>query len=175
MKGYSAITIFENGIQTSGFEHFSFIFPNESKRPRNSENPRDQARGFEKSANLRLYEDFSDDPLNDGVREEDDEETETNVDEDGLSFLHLFFITTGRKDEEAAVESVENRENSKEKHEVPYETLNRGVGRSVGTLDSRLDLIGTEINGGGSRLCGCDSQSDGRVGGFLHDVHGVWI
>lgn len=119
-----------------------------------------------------LYENLADNPLNDRVREEDDEKTETHMDEDGLSLLYLFFIATGRKDEESAVESVENRKYSKEEHEVSYETLDGGIGRLVGTLDSGLDLVGTEINSGRGRLCGCDSQSDGRVGSFLHDVHG---
>jgi hypothetical protein len=74
------------------------------------------------------------------------------MDEDGLSLLHLFFVTAGGKDKESTVESIENREDSKEEHEVSYETLDSGVGSGVGTLDSGLDLVGTEINGGRGRL-----------------------
>ena len=118
-----------------------------------------------------LHEDLADDPLNDGVREEDDDKTETYVHEDGLALLYLFFVTTRGEDEETSVESVENREDSKEEHEVSNELLNRGVSGSVGTLDAGLYLVGTEVDSCGSHFGRSCCESHAGEGGFFHEVH----
>ena len=118
-----------------------------------------------------LHENLADDPLNDGVREEDDDKTETYVHEDGLALLHFFFVTTRGEDEETSVESVENREDPKEEHEVSNELLNCGIRGSVGTLDARLYLIGTEVDSRGSHFGRSCCESHAGEGGFFHDVH----
>lgn len=122
------------------FFHFSEYFPrkNPGTFPGFSE-----ADGF-----FELYENLADDPLNDGVCKEDNEKTETYVDENCLSLFDFFFITAGGKNKKSTVESVENRKDSKEEHKVSYETLDSGVSRSIGTLNTGLYLIGTEINSG---------------------------
>ena len=118
-----------------------------------------------------LHEDLADDPLNDGVREEDDDKTETDVHEDGLSLLHLFFVTTRGEDEETTVESVEDGEDSKEEHEVSNELLNCGVCGSVGTLDACLYLVGTEVDSCGSHFGRSCCESHAGEGCFFHEVH----
>ena len=118
-----------------------------------------------------LHEDLADDPLNDGVREEDDDKTETYVHEDGLALLYLFFVTTRGEDEETSVESVENREDSEEEHEVSNELLYGGVSRSVGTLDAGLYLVGTEVDSCGSHFGRSCCESHAGEGGFFHEVH----
>lgn len=118
-----------------------------------------------------LHEDLADDPLNDGVREEDDDKTETYVHEDGLALLYLFFVTTRGEDEETSVESVENREDSEEEHEVSNELLDRGVSGSVGTFDAGLYLVGTEVDSCGSHFGRSCCESHASEGGFFHNVH----
>lgn len=91
--------------------------------------------------------------------------------ENGFTLLHFFFVTARGEDEETTVESVENREDPKEEHEVSNELLNCGIRGSVGTLDAGLHLIGTEVDSCGCHLGRSCRKSYAGIDGFFHDVH----